>query len=75
MFSNIEVENSPMEIQESYNINPLKPTENINRNDIRPQISRTSQHSTNQCNDKISIGNGVITVSISLLHSRQNYLL
>lgn len=52
MFSNIEVENTAMEVQEPGNINPQRQTEYVDEIDNRPQNS----------NNKNCIGKGVITV-------------
>lgn len=54
MFSNIEVENTAMEVQESNNTNPQRPIESVNKIDNRPP---------NNSNNSNFIGNGVITVS------------
>lgn len=62
MFSNIEVENIPMKIQESHDNNRI---ENVNADinmTVRPQNNGIPQSSTNQSNSSNCIGNGVITV-------------
>lgn len=61
MFSNIEVENTAMEIQELHDINPSSQIQNVNMN-IKPQINQISQNSINQSNNTNCIGTGIITV-------------
>jgi len=58
MFSNIEVDNTPMEVQELCDIDPPRQLKNVNTTNI------ASQNSTNQSNNNNCIGNGVLTVSI-----------
>lgn len=60
MFSNIEVDNTAMEVEESHSINPPR---QINR----PLINEMPQNNTNQTNNSNSVKNGVITVSITFL--------
>lgn len=61
MFSNIEVENTAMDVQESHAINPL------GQIDVRPQVNGMPQNSTNQTNNSNSVTN-VTTVSITPVH-------
>lgn len=61
MFSNLEVENTAMEVQESHTLNPLRQI------DVRPQINGVPQNSTYQTNNIDSVKNGVITVSTTFL--------
>lgn len=62
MFSNIEVENAVMEVQESRDI-PLRQIENVSTDGIREQDSGIPPTCTNQSNNNNDIGNGIITVS------------
>lgn len=62
MFSNIEVENAVMEVQESRDI-PLRQIENVSTDGIREQDSGIPPTCTNQSNNNNGIGNGIITVS------------
>lgn len=60
VFSNIEVENAVMEVQEPRDI-PLRQMENVSAVGIREQDSGIPP--TNQSNNNNGIGSGIITVS------------
>jgi hypothetical protein len=60
MFSNIEVDKTAMEVQESHTINPRRQIDG-------PQMNEMTQNSVNQTNNSNSVKNGVITVSITFL--------
>jgi len=64
MFSNIEVENSVMEVHEPCDIIPPRQIENVSTVGIREQNSIIPPTSTNQTNNNNRIGSGIITVSI-----------
>lgn len=67
MFSNIEVENTGIEVLESRDIISPRQVENVNRMDIIPLNTRISENSTNQSNNSNFVGKGIITVCIQLL--------
>lgn len=67
MFSNIEVENTAIEVLESHDMTSPRQVEDVNIINIRPQNTRISENSTNQSNNSNFIGKGIITVSIQLL--------
>lgn len=67
-FSNIEVDNTAMDVQELRNNNPTRQIDNINKTDIRSENSEMSQSNVNQSN---SSSNCMENVSIILL---LNYL-
>lgn len=63
VFSNIEVENIDMEVQESHVNNLPRQIENI----CRPLSTNEPQNNINQSNNSNFVGNGVITVSVNVI--------